>query len=54
MELKKRKNLIFEIDENELKINKGNQNKNNNSKSIKKNISITANNSKEKENIFKN
>ena len=53
MELKKRKNLIFEIDENELKINKGNQNKNNNSKT-NKNISITANNSKVKENIFKN
>ena len=54
MKLKNRKNLIFEIDENEMIVNKRNQNKNNNPKIIKKNISTTTNNSKEKESIFKN
>ena len=54
MKLKNRKNLIFEIDENEMIVNKRKQNKNNNPKITKKNISTTTNNSKEKESIFKN
>ena len=54
MELKKRKNFIYEINENSKRINRENPNKNKNLKNTKKNISITTNNSKEKDNKFIN
>ena len=50
MELKKKKNIIYEINENSKRINRENPNKNKNLKNTKKNISITTNNSKEKDN----
>ena len=54
MELKKRKNIIYEINENAQRINRENPNKNKNLKNPKKNISITTYNSKEKDNRFSN
>ncbi len=52
MELNKRKNIIYEINENTQRTNR--ENKNKNLKNMKKNISITTSNSKEKDNRFSN
>ena len=54
MEIKRKKNLIFEINDNDLYKNRDCQisDKNRNTKNFKKNISITTNNSKEKDNII--
>ena len=54
MELNKRKNIIYEINENTQRTNRENKNKNKNLKNTKKNISITTSNSKEKDNRFIN
>ena len=54
MELNKRKNIIYEINENTQRTNRENKNKNKNLKNTKKNISITTSNSKEKDNRFSN
>ena len=52
---KTRKNYIFEINENDLYMkNKDNENKNNSSKTFKKNIWINTNNIIGKETIFNN
>ncbi len=54
MELNKRKNIIYEINENTQRTNREYKNKNKNLKNTKKNISITTSNSKEKDNRFSN
>ena len=55
MEMKKRKNYIFEMNDNDLNmIKKENENINNNSKAFKKNISISTHNIIGKQNIINN